>query len=167
MKTPQSPSVAGKASTGVAGFDEMKGGGLPSRRTTLSLGGPSSGKTIFALQVLIHGAKACKQPDILVAFAQTPVRIIANFEGFGWNVAALRPQKIFFLDAQPMPDLIQTGNFDFGGILASLGAQVAEMGATRIVFNALDIVLALLPDAAWKRREIYRLHTSGLEASST
>jgi circadian clock protein KaiC len=39
-----------------------------------------------------------------------------------------------------------------------LEAQVAAMGARRIVFDAIDIVLALLPDAAAKRREVYRLH---------
>jgi circadian clock protein KaiC len=32
------------------------------------------------------------------------------------------------------------------------------MKARRVVFDALDIVLALLPDPAAKRREIYRLH---------
>ena len=32
------------------------------------------------------------------------------------------------------------------------------MRARRIVFDALDIVLALLPDHAARRREIYRLH---------
>ena len=43
-------------------------------------------------------------------------------------------------------------------MLAALEAQSQEMGARRIVFDALDIVLALLPDPAAKRREIYRLH---------
>ena len=169
MKSVQSPclTVSGKASTGITGFDEMTGGGLPSGRTTLLVGGPGSGKTIFALQVLVHGAKACKQPGIFVAFEETPARIVANFETFGWNLAVLRPKKLFFLDAQPKPDLIQAGNFDLNGMLAALEAQVAEMGAKRIVFDAIDIVLALLPDAATKRQEIYRLHAWLLERKLT
>ena len=57
-----------------------------------------------------------------------------------------------------MPDLVQSGDFDLGGMLAAIEAQTKEMGARRIVFDALDIVLALLPDPAAKRREIYRLH---------
>lgn len=57
-----------------------------------------------------------------------------------------------------MPDLVQSGDFDLGGMLAALEAQARDMGARRIVFDALNIVLALLPDAAAKRREIYRLH---------
>ncbi len=43
-------------------------------------------------------------------------------------------------------------------MLAALGAQIKGMKVRRIVFDALDILLALLPDDAAKRREIYRLH---------
>ena len=100
----------------------------------------------------------CKEPGIFVAFEETSKRIVANAEGFGWKLAELRRKKLFFMDAQPTPDLVQSGNFDLGGMLAALEAQIKEMGARRIVFDALDIVLALLPDAAAKRREIYRLH---------
>ncbi len=39
-----------KARTGIAGFDEINGGGLPHGRTTPLVGGPGSGKTLFALQ---------------------------------------------------------------------------------------------------------------------
>jgi circadian clock protein KaiC len=147
-----------KAATGIVGFDEMTGGGLPQRRTTLLVGGPGSGKTIFAMQFLVHGARACNEPGIFVAFEEAPDRIVANLEGFGWGLDELRPKKLYLLDAQPVPDLIQSGNFDLGGMLAALGAQAQAMGARRIVFDALDIVLALLPDLAAKRREVYRLH---------
>jgi circadian clock protein KaiC len=43
-------------------------------------------------------------------------------------------------------------------MLAGLGLQAKQMKAKRIVFDALDIVLALLPDLAARRREIYRIH---------
>jgi circadian clock protein KaiC len=147
-----------KAPTGIAGFDEITGGGLPRGRTTLVVGGPGSGKTIFGLQFLVHGARSCGEPGIFVAFEETPQRIVANFQDFGWNLAQLQPKKLFFLDAQPMPDLVQLGNFDLGGLLAVLGARAKAMGARRIVFDALDVPLALLPDPAARRREIYRLN---------
>jgi circadian clock protein KaiC len=147
-----------KAPTGIAGFDEITGGGLPRGRTTLLVGGPGSGKTIFALQFLAHGARRCREPGVFVAFEETSKRIAGNAESFGWKLAELGPTRIFFLDAQPTPDLVQSGNFDLGGMLAMLEAQTRQMGTRRIVFDALDIVLALLPDAAAKRREVYRLH---------
>jgi circadian clock protein KaiC len=150
--------VPTKAPTGITGFDEMTGGGLPRGRTTLLVDGPGSGKTIFALQFLVHGAQEYKEPGIFVAFEETSKRIVANAEGFGWKLAELRRKKLFFMDAQPMADLVQSGNFDLGGMLATLEAQTREMGTRRIVFDALDVVLALLPDPAARRREIYRLH---------
>ena len=150
--------VQHKTPTGIVGFDETTGGGLPHGRTTMLVGGPGSGKTIFAIQFLAHGARVCKEPGIFVAFEETPKRIVANCETFGWNLAELQKQKLFFLNAHPTPDLIQSGSFDLSGMLAALEAKVEEMGARRIVFDAMDIVLALLPDAAAKRRELYRVH---------
>jgi circadian clock protein KaiC len=160
MNSLRSPLAKGpaKAPTGITGFDEIAGGGLPRGRTTLLVGGPGSGKTIFALQFLAHGAQDCNEPGIFVAFEETSKRIVANAQSFGWKLAELQRKKLFFLDAQPTPDLVQSGNFDLGGMLAALGAQTKEMGARRIVFDALDIILALLPDPAAKRREVYRLH---------
>ncbi len=154
----RSPLKSAKAPTGIAGFDEITGGGLPRGRTTLLVGGPGSGKTILALQFLVHGARHCREPGVFVAFEETSKRIADNAEGFGWKLAELGPRKVFFLDAQPTPDLVQSGNFDLGGMLAMLEAQTRQMRTRRIVFDALDIVLALLPDAAARRREVYRLH---------
>ena len=73
-----------KAPTGITGFDEITRGGMPRGRTTLLVGGPGSGKTIFALQFLMHGAKNCKEPGIFVAFEETSQRIVANAASFGW-----------------------------------------------------------------------------------
>ena len=159
MKRVRLPVAQGsKTPTGITGFDEITRGGLPRCRTTLLVGGPGSGKTIFALQFLAYGAGGCNEPGIFVAFEETSARIVANAESFGWNLAGLRKKKLFFLDAQPMPDVVQSGDFDLGGMLAALEIQTRRMKARRIVFDALDVVLALLPNAAAKRREVYRVH---------
>jgi circadian clock protein KaiC len=150
--------LSAKSITGIAGFDEITGGGLPQGRTTLLVGGPGSGKTIFSVQFLAHGATACNEPGIFVAFEEAPKRIVANLRSFGWGLDELQRKKLYFMDAQPMPDLIQSGNFDLGGLLAALEAKAKEMGARRIVFDAMDVLLALLPDEATRKREMHRLH---------
>ena len=148
----------GKAPTGITGFDEITGGGLPHGLTTLLVGGPGSGKTVLALQFLVHGAQALKEPGIFVAFEETSKRVVANAASFGWKLAEQRRTGLFFLDAQPMPDVVHAGDFDLSGMLAALEAQTRSMGARRIVFDALNVVLELLPDPAAKRRELYRLN---------
>jgi len=149
---------ASKALTGVAGFDAITGGGVPAGRTTLLVGGPGSGKTIFSLQFLVQGARHSKEPGIFVAFEETPSRLVTNLDHFGWKIGELTPKRLYFMDAQPAPDLMRSGDFDLSGMLAALGAQADQMAARRIVFDALDIVLSMLPDEATRRREVYRLH---------
>jgi circadian clock protein KaiC len=155
-----------KTATGVAGFDEITGGGLPTGRTTLLAGGPGSGKTIFSLQYLVRGV-ALGEPGIFVAFEEGPERIRANADGFAWKLADIPDDQLRFIDAQPSADMVQSGNFDFGGLLAVLQSQCVAMGARRIVFDALDILLSLLPDNAARRREVYRLHAWLLEHELT
>ena len=156
LKPPK--ETQGKAPTGITGFDEITRGGLPQGRTTLLVGGPGSGKTIFGVQFLKHGVEACEEPGVFVAFEESPERLIENFKSFGWKLAEMQGAKLYFLDAQPMPDMIQAGAFDLGGMLAALSAKIKKMGAFRVVFDALDIVLALLPDATARHLEMNRLH---------
>ncbi len=149
---PRIAAASRKAPTGIAGFDEITGGGLPRGRTALVQGGPGSGKTIFALQFLANGARHFKEPGIFVAFEETSPRIIANAESFDWGLHQLRRSQLLFVDAQPQPELAQSGDFDLCGMLAGLEAQASVQKTRRIVFDALDIVLALLPDLAARRR---------------
>jgi circadian clock protein KaiC len=54
--------------------------------------------------------------------------------------------------------MVQSGSFDLEGMLAVLDAKMGQMGARRITFDAIDVVLSMLQDAATARRELYRLH---------
>src|SRR5580692_7791140 len=50
MKNVAKPLPVAKMQTGIQGFDEITEGGLPCARTTLVVGGPGCGKTVFAIQ---------------------------------------------------------------------------------------------------------------------
>jgi circadian clock protein KaiC len=146
-----------KALTGIQGFDEMTLGGLPRRRTSLIMGGTGSGKTIFALQTLVNGARKFGEPAIFVAFEENAQQIIANATSFGWDLPALQQDKLFFLDARLSVDVIQAGDFDLSGMLASLQDKAAEIGARRIAFDSIDVLLMLMGNIRAKHRELYRL----------
>ena len=147
-----------KAPTGITGFDQVTLGGLPAGRTTLLYGGPGCGKTVFALETLVDGVRQQGEPGIFVAFEENPEKIRANAAAFGWDLEDLEGDSLFFLDARPDPDLVQSGSFDFGGLLAAIDAKARSMGAKRIVFDGLDVVLALLETQRAVRREVYILH---------
>jgi circadian clock protein KaiC len=146
-----------KRSTGIPGFDSITGGGLPSGRTTLVLGAPGAGKTVFALECLVNGARFHREPGIFVAFEENTRQIMANAATFGWDLPALERDNLFFLDARLSPTVVQSGDFDLTGTLAALEAKAENMGAKRIVFDGIDILISLLDDPAKERRELYRL----------
>lgn len=146
-----------KLATGIEGFDAMSGGGLPRHRTSLIIGGPGAGKTVFALQCLVNGARRRQAPGIFVAFEESPAHVIANGGTFDWGLAGVPASELFFLDAHLSPTLVKAGDFDLGAMLAILAAKKKEIGAEWIVFDGIDVLLTVLQDPAAEMREIYRL----------
>jgi circadian clock protein KaiC len=146
-----------KVATGIQGFDEISRGGLPRSRTSLVMGGPGTGKTVFALQALVNAARERKQPGIFVAFEEGPEEICANAAAFGWGLPALAKRALFFLDARLSPTIVQSGDFELSGMLAILEAKKQELGASWIVFDGIDVLLALLRNPGSEAREIYRV----------
>ncbi len=167
MKAELQPSAVTKMLTGIQGFDEITDGGLPRGRTTLVMGGPGCGKTVFALQTLVNGAQRANEASIFVAFEESTLHIIANAATFGWDLPALEKRKLFFLDARLSPEVVQAGEFDLIGMLKVLQAKVEEIEATRIVFDGIDVLLALLDNPVSERREIYRIRDWLLETGLT
>ena len=146
-----------KVATGIRGFDEISRGGLPRNRTSLVMGGPGTGKSVFALQSLVNAARERKQPGIFVAFEEGPEEICANAATFGWGLRPRANSALFFLDARLSPTVVQSGDFELSGMLAILEAKKRELRAGWIVFDGIDVLLALLQNPASEMREIYRL----------
>lgn len=144
--------------SGISGFDEITGGGLPLNRISLVIGGPGTGKTVFSLQVLANAARDRNMPGIFVAFEENSRELIANASSFGWELERLvQENKLYFLDAHLTADVVHNGKFDLYGMLASIQAKAQEIGAKVIVFDSLDLLLSILNDDIAERRECYRL----------
>ena len=157
MKTQARHASLTKMLTGIQGFDEITNGGLPRGRTTLVMGGPGCGKTVFALQALVNGAQQAREASVFVAFEESTTQIIANAATFGWDLPGLVKKKLFFLDARLSPEVVKAGEFDLAGMLNLLQAKVDQLQAKRIVFDGIDVLLNLLDDPIAERREIYRI----------
>ncbi len=157
-KKPCNGEALCKSATGIEGFDRITGGGLPKDRTTILLGGPGTGKTVFALQTLVNAAVLRGVPGIFICFEERPDQVVANAASFGWELPALQEQhKLYFIDARPPTDAICKGDFSLTGMLAIVDAKAAEMGAGQVVFDSIDLLLSLLEQPSLQRRESYRL----------
>jgi circadian clock protein KaiC len=147
-----------KVPTGIAGLDAVLHGGLPAGRVTLVHGGPGSGKSIMALQCLLHGAGAGK-PGILVMFEERAAAVRQNARSLGWNLAPLeRKNKLCLLDARLDPGAVVSGDFSIKGILAVLDQRFQAMRAKLIVIDAVDALLQLYDNPSRERHELYALH---------
>ena len=81
-----SPDTEGdRAATGIAGLDDILGGGLPRNRLYLIQGHPGVGKTTLALQYLMEGRRrarsACTSPS-----PRAPKNWSASAASHGWSL---------------------------------------------------------------------------------
>lgn len=142
--------------TGITGFDGLAGGGLPSGRVTLLVGGPGTGKTVFALQTL-NNAAARGLRSLYVSFEEAPSDILAVVRSFEWGTEKAFARMTRLIDGNDVTDAIASGAADLSAMLSALEAQVRASRASWIVFDGLDSLLALLTDPLAERREIHRL----------
>jgi len=84
-----------RASTGIAGLDEMLRGGLIPGRPYVVSGTTGAGKTTLAIQFLQQGVRQAERA-LLVAVDEPPSEIRENVRSLGWDVG-----KIRILDVHP------------------------------------------------------------------
>lgn len=162
-----------KMPSGIAGLDELTGGGLPAGRSTLVCGGPGCGKTLLAIGFLVHGALDRGEPGVLISFDQ-PIRdLAADSLSLGYDLAALQRQTLLATDYVHLErnELEKSGDFDLEGLFIRLDLAVRTVGAKRVVLDTIDALFAGLPDEATVRSELRRLlgwlKESGLTAVIT
>ena len=67
-----------KSPTGIAGLDELTGGGLPTGRPTLVRGGAGCGKTMLAAEFLVRGAVEFGEPGVFMMFEESAADLTCN-----------------------------------------------------------------------------------------
>ncbi|PIN74133.1 hypothetical protein COV20_00785 [Candidatus Woesearchaeota archaeon CG10_big_fil_rev_8_21_14_0_10_45_16] len=70
--------------TGIPGFDELLGNGIPRGSAILVAGGAGSGKTIFSLQTLYNHALSGEK-CLYMSFEEPEDHLIHHMEDFGWD----------------------------------------------------------------------------------
>jgi circadian clock protein KaiC len=151
--------VLPKAPTGVSGLDEITFGGLPRGRTTLVTGGPGCGKTLLALEFLVHGAADHEEPGVFVAFEETAEEIQDNVRSLSLDLDRLVHQRRVALDYIRLErsEIEETGQYDLEGLFVRLEQLVSATGARRMVLDTLEVLFAGLSDHTRLRAELRRL----------
>ncbi len=148
-----------KAPTGIAGLDEITGGGLPRGRPTLVCGAAGCGKTMLAAEFLISGATQQNEPGVFMMFEESAAELTENIRSLGFDLEKLQRQKKIALDYVHIErsEIEETGEYDLEGLFIRLGHAIDTIGAKRVVLDTIEALFAGLPNHAVLRAELRRL----------
>ncbi len=157
--TPSAPETIHKAPTGISGFDQITGGGLPQGRTALVCGGPGCGKTLFSTEFLVRGALEHGEPGVFMAFEETGDELAQNVASLGFDLNDLVERGQLYIDHVRIErsEIEETGEFDLEGLFLRLGFAIDAVGAKRVVLDTLEALFAGLPNETILRAELRRL----------
>jgi circadian clock protein KaiC len=121
-----------KTPTGIQGFDEITGGGLPTGRPTLICGGAGCGKTLFGMEFIVRGATQFDEPGVFMSFEETNEELIKNVASLGFDLEGLVKSKKIALDHVHIErsEIEETGEYDLEGLFVRLGYAIDSIGAT-------------------------------------
>ncbi|MDQ3773626.1 MAG: circadian clock protein KaiC [Pseudomonadota bacterium] len=148
-----------KAATGIQGLDEITGGGLPRGRPTLVCGSAGCGKTLLAMEFLVHGATELGEPGVFLAFEETAEELAQNVRSLGFDLEELADQNKLLVDYVHVErsEIEETGEYDLEGLFIRLGHAIDSIGAKRIVLDTIETLFGGLSNAAVLRSELRRL----------
>ncbi|HWA14842.1 MAG TPA: circadian clock protein KaiC, partial [Gemmatimonadales bacterium] len=148
-----------KAPTGIAGLDEITNGGLPAGRPSLVCGSAGSGKTMFAVEFLVHGAVEYGEPGVFMMFEENAAELTANVKSLGMDLDQLVAEGKLVLEYVRVErsEIEETGEYDLEGLFIRLGHAIDSIGAKRVVLDTLEALFAGLPNHAILRAELRRL----------
>ncbi|HEX5012392.1 MAG TPA: circadian clock protein KaiC, partial [Planctomycetota bacterium] len=148
-----------KAPTGIAGFDEITGGGLPRGRPSLVCGSAGCGKTLFAMEFLVRGATQFGEPGVFMAFEETGEDLAQNVRSLGFDLAALAAQDKLVVDYVHIErsEIEETGEYDLEGLFLRLGLAIDSIGAKRVVLDTVEALFGGMSNESILRAELRRL----------
>ncbi|WP_207471453.1 circadian clock protein KaiC [Paracoccus fontiphilus] len=148
-----------KSPTGIAGFDELTHGGLPTGRPSIVCGSAGCGKTLFASTFLIQGAREHDENGVFVSFEERPVDIVSNVASLGFGLDELiEAEKIAIEHIAIDPaELAEIGDYDLEGLFLRLELAIDAVGAKRVVLDTIESLFSAFSNPAILRAEIRRL----------
>ena len=160
-KTPSRPVLKSlqKSPSGIHGFDEITGGGLPTGRPTLVCGGAGCGKTLFGMEFLVRGATQFNEPGVFMSFEETIEELTKNVASLGFDLEDLVKNKKIALEYVRVErsEIEETGEYDLEGLFIRLGYAIDSIGAKRVVLDTIESLFAGLPNQLILRAELRRL----------
>ncbi|HUI13369.1 MAG TPA: ATPase domain-containing protein [Xanthobacteraceae bacterium] len=160
-----------RASTGIAGLDDVLGGGLARNRLHLLEGSPGTGKTTIALQFLLAGGEA-GEAGIYVSLAETERELRDGARSHGWiippqvEICELVPPESV-LDPDQHQSLLYSSDLELGETVQRIFAAIERLKPMRVVIDSLSEIRLLAQSSLRYRRQILALKHYFAQHNST
>jgi circadian clock protein KaiC len=148
-----------KARSGIDGFDQITGGGLPRGRATLICGGPGCGKTLFGMEFLVRGALDFGEPGVFISFEETEAELTTNVASLGFDLDDLAAKKLLAIDYIKVDrsEIEEAGEYDLDGLFVRLEHALDSTDATRVVLDSVEAIFGGFTNEGVLRSELRRL----------
>jgi circadian clock protein KaiC len=153
---PRAPRT--KARTGIAGLDDILGGGLAPGRVYLLEGSPGAGKTTVALQFLQEGA-ARGERCLYVTLSESETELRDGAASHGWTlgpqieICELAPPESL-LDSDQQQSLLYSSDLELGETTRLIFEAVERARPSRVVLDSLSEIRLLAQSSLRYRRQI-------------
>jgi circadian clock protein KaiC len=148
-----------RVATGIAGVDDILGGGLPPNRLYLIQGDPGTGKTTLALQYLLEGRRA-GESVLYITLSETEEELRAVADSHGWDLDGVHLYELTAAEQNKTTDantLFHPSEIELTETTEGLLAQVEKVQPTRVVLDSLSELRLLAQNSLRYRRQILAL----------
>jgi circadian clock protein KaiC len=150
------PAVA----TGIAGFDDILGGGFTPHRLYLIEGDPGSGKTTLALQFMLEGLRH-GEAVLYVSLSETRSELEDVAQSHGWSLEGVHVYDLLPSEETLLADqhtrMFHPSEVELSDTTRAILEQVERRRPTRVVFDSLSELRMLAQNPLRYRRQILAL----------
>jgi len=151
---------ADNRATGIAGLDDVLGGGFAPGRVYLLEGSPGTGKTTIATQLLMAGA-AAGLGTLYITLSETEEEMRAAAAAHGWSLEGIEifelvpPESL--LDQDQQQSLLYSSDLELGETTKGIFEAFERIGPDLVVLDSLSEIRLLAQSSLRYRRQILAL----------
>jgi len=146
--------------TGIAGLDDILGGGLARNHLYLIEGDPGTGKTTIAMQFLREGTRL-GQKGLYVTLSESKNELLEIAESHGWTLDGIDVFELAPDEKQLNPEAQYTvfnpSEIELADTTNAVLSEVERLQPARVVFDSLSELRLLARDSLRYRRQILGL----------
>lgn len=151
------PAALPRMKTGIAGLDEVTGGGFLHSGVYIVQGAPGAGKTIMANQIAYAQAAAGRHVVYVTLLAESHARLLQHMQAFSFFDGSVVPERVYYVSA--FNALRADG---LPGVVKLLQGEMRSHRASLLVLDGLVMAASAAPSD-----EALKIFVSDIQAHSS